>query len=208
MTTPLSEELPPEIQSIAKGVWWLVLLRGILAVVFGVIALFAPGFALVAAAIVFGAFALVDGLTMLMHYATAKPKPKGAGWLLVQAIVSVLAGIAALTFPGLIATFGGLFILWTIVFYAIVHGVAGIMSASGTHGRARTFAIIGGILTVAFGIVFGILTLFSPAASLLSLIWVAGIWAIILGVMLIVAAIQVRMLVNKHLGGRAAPKVA
>lgn len=62
-----SATLPSPLASLAKGVWWLLLLRGILAVVFGVIALLAPAAALTGIAIVYGAYALVDGIAAVVH---------------------------------------------------------------------------------------------------------------------------------------------
>jgi uncharacterized membrane protein HdeD (DUF308 family) len=182
---------------LAKGIWWWVLVRGILAVVFGVIALLAPATALTAIAVVFGAYALVDGVMTAIQAVRVRNSVKQWGWLLVQGILSALAGLAALVLPGLVGAFGGLVVLWTIVIWNLMHGFAGIRSAAGaTEGRAKTWGIIGGILSIVFGIVLGVLVLLTPGATLLGLVWAVGIYAILFGVTLVVTAIQVRIAVR------------
>jgi uncharacterized membrane protein HdeD (DUF308 family) len=179
--------------AVAKGIWWVVLLRGVFAVIFGIIALAAPGAALTGVVIVFGIYAIVDGVTAVIHALQIRAPGSAWGWLLFQGVVSIVAGLVALVFPALAGVIGGLFALWTIVIYAVMHGAIGIRSAAGLRdGRNRTIGIISGVLTLAFGILLGILTLVTPGATVLSLIWIVGIYAIIFGIMFIVAAIQLR----------------
>jgi uncharacterized membrane protein HdeD (DUF308 family) len=191
MTTTgnFADQLAP----LAKGVWWWVLIRGILAIVFGIIALLAPAAALTAIAIVFGAYALVDGVIAIAQAVRMRNTLKAWGWLLLQGILSAIAGLAALILPGIAGAVGGLFVLWTIVIWNVMHGFAGIRSAAGaSEGRGRTWGIVAGVLTILFGIVLAVLILLTPDATLLGLVWVVGIYAIVFGVMLIGAAIQVR----------------
>ncbi|HWM33490.1 MAG TPA: DUF308 domain-containing protein [Pseudolysinimonas sp.] len=178
--------------SFAKGLWWLVLLRGVLAIVFGIIALLAPGAALTAVAIVYGAYALVDGLAAIVHALQSRGTNPRWGWMLGAGIVSVLAGLAALILPGLVGALGGLVVLWTIAIWAVVSGVMALRSAGGSAGRARTWAIVAGVLSLLFGVVLAVAILVNPGATLLSLIWTAGVWAVIFGVLLVVTAFTVR----------------
>jgi uncharacterized membrane protein HdeD (DUF308 family) len=189
-----AETVSAPLASLARGIWWWVLVRGILAVIFGVIALIAPGIALSAIAIVFGAYALVDGIMTVIQAVRMRASLPAWGWLLVQGILSALAGLVALILPGLAGTFGGLVVLWTIVIWNLTHGFAGIRSAAGAaHGRAKTWGIIAGVLSVVFGIVLGVLVLLTPGATLLGLVWTVGIYAVIFGLTLVVTAIQVRV---------------
>jgi uncharacterized membrane protein HdeD (DUF308 family) len=191
----LTDPLAP----LARGIWWWVLIRGILAVAFGVIALLAPGAALTAIAIVFGAYALVDGIMAAIQAVRVRNSLKAWGWLLTQGILSALAGLAALVLPGLVGAFGGLVVLWTIVIWNLMHGFAGIRSAAGAaDGRAKTWGIVAGVLTLVFGIVLGVLILLTPGATLLGLIWAVGIYAVIFGVTLVVTAIQVRIAAHSN----------
>ncbi len=194
-----SSTLTDPLAALARGIWLWVLVRGILAVAFGVIALIAPGVALTAVAIVFGAYALVDGIMAVSQAVRVRNSFKAWGWLLVQGILSALAGLVALVLPGLVGTFGGLVVLWTIVIWNLMHGFAGIRSAAGaSDGRAKTWGIIAGVLTLVFGIVLGVLVLLTPGATLLGLIWAVGIYAVIFGVTLVVTAIQVRIAAHSN----------
>lgn len=198
MTDSASSVTSSELASFAKGVWWLVLLRGILAVVFGIIALLAPVAALTGVAIVYGAYTFVDGAFTIVHAIRERGKLKAWGWLLFQGIVAVIAGALIMILPLFTGIFGGLVVLWTIVIWNVIHGVAGLRSAAGAEGGSqKTWGIIAGIASILLAIVIAILTITNPVATVFSLIWVVGIWAIIFGIMLVVMAIQVRVAVNK-----------
>jgi uncharacterized membrane protein HdeD (DUF308 family) len=186
--------------------WWLVLIRAILAIAFGVIALIAPGAALTAVAIVFGAYAVVDGITSVIHGIRARGSLPRWGWLIAGGVLTALAGLAALVLPGLAGTFGGLVVLWTIVIWSIVSGVMGLRSAAGAaSGRAKTWGIVAGILSLVFGVILAIAVLLTPGATLLSLIWTVGIYAILFGITLLVTAIYVRTAAGK-IASASAPK--
>jgi uncharacterized membrane protein HdeD (DUF308 family) len=188
-----SATVSESITDLGKGVWWWVLIRGIIAVIFGIIALASPAVAFTAITLAFGIYAIVDGIFTFAHAIHARKTLRRWGWLLVQGVVSVIAGIAALVLPGLFGVLGGLVILWTIVIWNVMHGVIGIGSAAGAAaGSAKTWGIIAGVVSILFGILLGILTWVQPGSALLGLIWLIGIYAIIFGVMLVVTAIQVR----------------
>jgi uncharacterized membrane protein HdeD (DUF308 family) len=189
----MSETLAGQIGSVAKGIWWLVLVRGILGIVFGIIALIAPGAALTGIAIVVGVYLLMDGITEIIHAVQARKSDRRWGWLLFQGIVSVLAGLAAVILPGLAGLVGGLVVLWTVVVYTLLHGIMGIASAAGIReGSGRVWGIIAGVVSIVFAILLAIFVLLNPGATVLSLIWVVGIYAIIFGIVLIVASVKVR----------------
>ena len=189
----MSETLAGQIGSVAKVIWWLVLVRGILGIVFGIIALIAPGIALTGIAIVVGIYLLMDGITEIIHAVQARKSDRRWGWLLFQGIVSVLAGLAAVILPGLAGLVGGLVVLWTVVVYALLHGIMGIASAAGIReGSGRTWGILAGVVSIVFAILLAIFVLLNPGATVLSLIWVVGIYAIIFGIVLIVASVKVR----------------
>lgn len=190
MTDPLTTD---PLATVAKALWWSVLLRGILAIVFGIIAFIAPGAALTGIAIVFGVYALFDGVTGIAHAIAVRHEYSRWGWLLVQGIVSVLAGLVAIIFPGIAGAIGGLFALWTVVIWAIMTGILGIMSAAGASGTAgSTWGIVSGVVTILFGIILAISTFITPDATLLGLIITVAIFAVIYGVVLVVTAIQLR----------------
>jgi uncharacterized membrane protein HdeD (DUF308 family) len=186
------------IATLVKGMWWLVLVRGILAIAFGVIALIAPGAALTAVAIVFGAYAVIDGITAVVHGIRVRSSLPRWGWLVAEGILTTLAGLVALVLPGLVGAFGGLVVLWTIVIWSIVSGVMALRSAAGAEsGRGKTWGIVSGILSLVFGVILAIAVLLTPGATLLSLIWTVGIYAIFFGITLVVTAIYVRTAAGK-----------
>lgn len=178
---------------LAKGVWWLLLLRGILAIVFGIIAILAPAAALTGVALVYGAYALVDGIAAIVHAFQLRATNPRWGWLLASGIVTALAGLAALILPGVAALFGGLFVLWTIVIWTVMTGIMGVRSAAGAaSGRGRTIGIVSGVVSIVFGVILGIALLVAPGSTVIGLIWTVGIWAVVFGAMLVGAAISVR----------------
>lgn len=203
----MTETVTSELESFAKGVWWLVLLRGILAIVFGIIALLAPVAALTGIAIVYGAYTLVDGIFTIVHAVRERKRLKAWGWLLFQGIVALIAGVLVLIFPLLAGFFGALFLLWIVVIWNVIHGVAGIRSAAGAEdGRAKTWGIIAGVASILLAVLIAVLAFVVPGATLFGVIWAIGIWAILFGIMLVVMAIQVRAAWNKT--GSTAPSPA
>ena len=205
----ITDPLGSTLSSLEKGVWWWVLLRGIFAVIFGVIAIIAPAVALEAIALVFGIYALIDGVMAVAHAIRIRNTDKKWGWLLLQGVLSALAGIAAIILPAFVGVFGGLFVLWTIVIWNIMSGAAGIASAAGApSGRGKNTGIIAGILTLIFGIILGVLILLTPGATILGLVWAVGIYAVIFGVTLVITAIQVRSAAGGATKAPTAPKAA
>jgi uncharacterized membrane protein HdeD (DUF308 family) len=173
-------------KSVAKAVWWLVLLRGIFMAIFGLIALVSPGIALLTLVWLFGFYAILDGIAAVVIGIRTRAEPHWV-WAIVQGIVSVLAGVIALIWPGVTA----LALLFVVAFWAIVLGIGEIVGAvasrkSGSNAWGWTLAA--GILNV----VFGVLLLIWPASGILTLIWLVGIFTLAGGVALVLLAFRVR----------------
>ena len=168
-----------------KALWWLVLLRGVLAVIFGLYALFAPASALLALVYVYGFYAIMDGVAALFmgfrHRGTSH-----WGWHIAQGVVSLLAGVIALFWPG--PTILALVLI--IAVWSIVLGVTQIVEAftARRQGASWGWMLVSGIV----GILFGIVLIASPAAGALTLLWVIGGFALVFGVVLIVWAFRLR----------------
>jgi uncharacterized membrane protein HdeD (DUF308 family) len=174
------------VKAAAKAVWWLVLLRGIFMVIFGVIALVSPDIALLTLVWVFGFYAILDGIAAIVIGIRTRGEPHWV-WTIVQGVVSVLAGAIALIWPGVTA----LTLLFVVAFWAIVLGIGEIGGAfasrkSGSNVWGWTLAA--GILNVTFGV----LLLIWPASGILTLIWLVGIFTLAGGIALIVLALRVR----------------
>ena len=182
MTQPQSRPaLPAE-----TGHWWALALRGIIAILFGLAAFLRPGIALEALILLFGAYALVDGVFSIVGVfgGTRGGTPR---WLLfLEGVVSILAGLIALIFPGLTA----IALLYLVAAWAIVTGIAEIATAIRLRQeiRGEWALILGGIISVLFGLILAVL----PAVGILSLIWLVGAYAVAFGVLLLITALQVR----------------
>ena len=99
-TVPLARR--PMLHALAKC-WWLLLLRGIAAIVFGVLAFVWPGLTLVTLVLLYGAFALVDGVLSLIAAFTGSVKPAPTWWLVVVGLLGIAAGIVTFAWPGITA---------------------------------------------------------------------------------------------------------
>lgn len=180
-----------DVTAAVRGVWWLVLLRGILAILFGLFALFTPGTALLALVFVFGAYAILDGVTALVVGIRHRGEDRHWGWHVVQGVVSVLAGIIAFVWPGVTV----LAILFVIAFWSIVGGIAEIAESFMMRkrgGEGWGWMLAAGIVSVLFGIVL----LVSPGAALITLLWLVGVYAIVFGVIIVVWAVRLRRAVS------------
>lgn len=196
--TPAGAPGLADIASVGKALWWMVLIRGILAIAFGILALVFPDATLLALAILFAAYSIVEGVANIVHAIRGRARLRAWGWLLAQGIISVLAGIAVALFPVLGAFVGALFVIYMIAFWSIFTGVAGIPAAGAmADGGRKVWAYIAAVLSILFGIALVIIATFSPAAAISALVLVIGIYAIVFGAMLIVVAIMARSAANK-----------
>jgi uncharacterized membrane protein HdeD (DUF308 family) len=161
--------------------WSTLLLRGIFAIILGIIVLVIPGIALLTLIIVFGAYAFLDGILAVVVAIQERRVLPNWGWLLVEGIAGMILGIIAFAWPVRTA----LILLFIVAAWAIVTGVMEIAVAL----TVRSWLIgLAGVLSVAFGIL-----LFAyPGAGLLSVLWVLGIYALAFGFILIAHAFQLR----------------
>ncbi len=166
--------------------WWMLALRGLLAIIFGLIAIFFPHIALLAFIYVFGAYALIDGIIAVIVSLRERGSLNRWGWLLFEGILSIIAGLVAFALPSLTA----LVLLYLVAAWAIATGVLEIIAglAIRTFEAREWLLILAGILSV----VFGILLIRFPGAGLLSLLWLVGIYAILFGIFFIIRAFQLR----------------
>ena len=174
--------------------WWTVALRGVFAVLFGVVALARPGVTLGAFVFIFGVYAIADGIFAL---AAAFSGGSGRPWwvLVLKAIVSFAAAAVTFLLPGITA----LALLWVIAFWAIVIGTMEIMVAIQLRKeiKGEMFLALSGALSV----LFGILLIARPGAGALALTWMIGGYAIGFGLLLILLSFRLK-------GLRGSPKAA
>jgi uncharacterized membrane protein HdeD (DUF308 family) len=165
--------------------WWAILLRGVAAVVFGVLALLMPVTTLAALILLFGAYVLVEGIFSII--AALRGHAGAPRWmLLLEGLVSIAAGLVTFFWPGLTA----LVLLYVIAAWAIVTGVLEIVAAVRLRNRIRGewWLALSGILSV----IIGGLLLWAPGAGALALVFWIGAYAVVFGALLIGLAFRLR----------------
>jgi uncharacterized membrane protein HdeD (DUF308 family) len=166
--------------------WWLLALRGLIAVVFGVLAFMWPHATLITLVLLFGAFALVNGiLSLILAAKIPKGYPRVAS-LILSGLLGILAGLLTFIMPGITAL--GLLIL--IAVWAIVTGIMEFVTAVRLRKIITNewLLMLAGIASVAFGVIL----LLQPAAGALALIWLIATWAVVFGILLIIVAFRMR----------------
>jgi uncharacterized membrane protein HdeD (DUF308 family) len=165
----------------------MLALRGLAAIVFGVLAFVWPDITLFALVLLFGAYMLVDGIFAIV--AAVRAAGREARWwlLLIEGVLGVLAGLVAAFWPGLTA----LALLYFIAAWAIVSGILEIVGAIRLRQEIEGEWALGlsGVLSVLFGV---LLAAIPAPAGLLSLVWLIGAYALAFGVLLLVLAFRVR----------------
>ncbi|HKP05248.1 MAG TPA: HdeD family acid-resistance protein [Chthoniobacterales bacterium] len=171
--------------------WWLLALRGLTAVIFGVLTFIWPAISLFALIMLFGAFALVNGVLSVFLAAKA---PKGYprfGSLLIGGLLGIFTGFLTFFWPGLTAL--GLLIM--IAAWAIATGVMEIVAAIKLRKKIKGewLLVLAGICSVAFGIM---LLLMPGPGALVLVLWI-GAYALVSGILLIILAFKMRKLGNE-----------
>ncbi|GIF00828.1 HdeD family acid-resistance protein [Paractinoplanes rishiriensis] len=169
--------------------WWAVALRGVAAILFGVLALVWPGITVFALVIVFGAYALADGVFTLAAAFGNRDGDRRRGnraWLFARGIAGILAGIIAFAWPGITA----LALLWVIALWAMVTGVLDIVAAFQLRKEMRREWLLA--LSGALSVLFGVLLVVWPAAGVLALIALIGVAAIAFGITLLMLGLRLR----------------
>ena len=168
--------------------WWLVVLRGVLAILFGLAAFLWPGLTWLVLILLFGSYALVDGaFSLVMGFVSIKNEPRWWAFVL-EGIVSILAGLIALFQPELTA----LILLYVIATWAIVTGVLEIAAAIRLRREIENEWLLG--LAGAASILVGVLLFLQPEAGSLAVVWTIGAYALLFGVLWIALGLRLRNL--------------
>ncbi|MTD16219.1 HdeD family acid-resistance protein [Nakamurella sp. YIM 132087] len=176
------------VRGLAARFWWLLLVRGIIAVLFGIIALAAPGAALSFLIALLAVYFIFDGVTSIMHGFSERGSGKSTAWYYIQGILGIVAGIITLAWPGATA----LVLLFIIGFWAIVGGITAIGSAWTLRKTDQTNGWLWMLITGILALIFGVTLVVSPFDGILSILWLIGIWALISGIFLIMAAFTLK----------------
>jgi uncharacterized membrane protein HdeD (DUF308 family) len=164
--------------------WWIFLLRGISAVIFGILAFAWPGITLAALVVVFGIYAIAEGvIAMAVGFSG---DTIGARWwqMILLGVLSVVAGILTFVWPNITAVA----LLALIAAWAIVRGIVEIYAAVRLHALIENdwLLFLGGICSI----LFGALVVWRPRAGALAVLWIIGAYAIVYGVVMIAFSFQ------------------
>jgi uncharacterized membrane protein HdeD (DUF308 family) len=166
--------------------WWTLALRGLFAVLFGIMAFAWPGITLGALVLLYGAYAFADGVLAIA--AALVGRTVGVPWwsLLIEGLAGIGVGIITLIWPGITA----LVLLYLIAFWAVVTGVFEIVAAIRLRKeiRGEWLLALSGVLSVLFGVAL----IVSPGAGALAVVWLIGAYAIVFGALMIALALRLR----------------
>ena len=171
---------------IDKKHWWQVAVRGLIALLFGILLLAWPGAGLFIFAIFFGAFAFVDGIFTLVAAVSYKAEARQRAWLFVRGILGIIIGIITLFWPAITE----LVLILLIGAWALVTGIMELNFAfrSVRETGAKWLFAVSGILSI----ILGILLLVRPIAAIIMVIWIIGAYAVLAGIVLIVLEFRLR----------------
>ena len=168
--------------------WWMLLVRGIIAILFGIAAFIWPGLTIEALVSLFGAYALIDGIVAVIVGIQQYGETQRWWAVLLEGIAGIALGALTLFWPGTTTTV----LLAFIAAWAIVTGVLEIAAA------IRLRKVIEGewmmILAGALSVLFGVLLVLQPTAGAVAIIWLIGAYALVFGVLLSILALQLRSL--------------
>ena len=158
--------------------WWTIVLRGAIAVLFGIIALAAPGAVLLSLALLFGFYLVADGIIGLVGTVRAVRTHGHWGALLAEAVLNILMGLVALFMPAAaVLAFVLLMAVW-----ALISGGLMLWAALRLHvNHGRWWLWLGGVVSL----VWGVMLVAAPLIGAVVLTWWLGIYAIIFGVALL-----------------------
>ena len=172
------------LQTLAQN-WWLILLRGICAILFGLLAFTWPGMTLWVLVVLYGIYALMDGVLALVA-ACSGGNVAPRWWLILIGLLGLAVGCMTFFYPGVTA----MVLLMFIGFWSIIQGVFAIAGAIQLRKEIDNewLLILNGILSI----LFGVFVLISPGAGALAIAWVIGAYAVAFGILLVGFSMRLR----------------
>jgi uncharacterized membrane protein HdeD (DUF308 family) len=172
--------------------WWVPVLRGIAAILFGTLALIMPSVGLLALVIIWGTYAIANGVLALVVATSAERAGTRFGWYIFEGLVSIAAGVLTFAYPGIT----GFALLMIIAVWAVVTGAIEIGAAIQLRRVMRGEWLLGlaGLLSIAFGVLMFV----HPGAGALAITWLIGAYAIFFGVLQVSLGMKLHHLGRDH----------
>jgi uncharacterized membrane protein HdeD (DUF308 family) len=166
--------------------WWMVALRGVLAILFGLATFLWPALSLAALVLLFGAYALVDGVFAVVLGIRAHGERERWWALVLEGLAGLAIGVITFIWPAITA----LALLYLIAFWAIITGGFEIGAAIRLRKLIEGEWLLG--ISGALSVLFGLLLVVMPGAGALAVLWLIGIYALIFGALLIGLGLRLR----------------
>ena len=171
--------------------WWVLLLRGLVAIAFGVLIWFQPGISLAALVLLFGAYSMADGILSVWTAIAERKEREHWGLLLVAGLLGIGVGILTFLVPGITA----LALVFYIAIWAIATGVLEIVAAIRLRKEIEGEWLL--ILSGLASVVFGVILMAQPGVGALAVLWLIATYAIVFGVLLVILAFKARSFVSE-----------
>jgi uncharacterized membrane protein HdeD (DUF308 family) len=166
--------------------WWLVVLRGVFAILFGVLAWFWPGLTILVLVMLWGIYALADGIISLITAFRWKDSGKPLWALILIGLAGIAAGIFTFISPGIT----GIVLLMFIAAWAVIVGIMQIVTAIRLRREIDNEWLLG--LAGLASLIFGILMIVRPGAGALAVVWIISLYSIFFGVMLVMLGFRLK----------------
>jgi len=170
--------------TLAKN-WWAFALRGVLGILFGLIAFVLPGVTMLSLVIVFAAYAIMDGVFAIIAAVRAAEHHQRWTLFLLEGVIGILAGVLAFVWPALTVVV----FVTLVAFWALLTGGLMLAAAFRLHAdHGRWWFALGGVVSI----IYGALLLVAPMLGALVLTWWIGAYAIVFGITMLIAAFRLR----------------
>ncbi|MBN2185111.1 MAG: HdeD family acid-resistance protein [Candidatus Krumholzibacteriota bacterium] len=166
--------------------WWAFLVRGFAALIFGALALLWPEKVLEVFVILFGVFALVDGLFAGLTGFSIRRYSKSWWVLLIEGFLGIIVGLITILWPGMTAVFLYIF----LAVWAVFTGILELVQAVHLRRKLRNewMLVVGGILSI----ILGIFLILRPVAGVFVVIWMIAVYSILFGFLMIFLGLKMR----------------
>jgi uncharacterized membrane protein HdeD (DUF308 family) len=165
--------------------WWAFVARGVLAILFGIIAFVTPGVTMLSLVLVFAAYAVADGIFAIVGAVRAAKAGERWSLLALEGVVGIIAGVAAVAMPGLtVVVFVTLIAAWALITGGFM--LAAAFRVDTDHGR--WWLALGAVASI----VYGALLVIAPMTGALVLTWWIGAYALVFGVSMLIFAFRLR----------------
>ena len=173
------------LNQLLEGRWWALVLRGLISVLFGIACFVSPKIVGLSLVLLFAVFSIIDGLFGLAVSAGAARRGERWVWLAIESVASIVIGAMLLAMPAMTLT-----VLFVVI--AVKSAIAGVLlllsslRLDSAHGRG--LMILSGIINLGFAV----LLFSSPMLGLKILIWWIGLWALIIGVIMLLLGLKLK----------------